>query len=59
MKWIVANWELVTQIITGIISVSSLITKITPNTTDNKVVLGVQKVVEVMALNTSPAKLTK
>lgn len=56
MTWITNNLETILLIITGIISVASLIAKITPNETDNKFIAIVQKVIDAVALTTGKTK---
>lgn len=56
MTWITNNLETILLIITGIISVASLIAKITPNETDNKFIAIVQKIIDALALTTGKTK---
>lgn len=56
MTWITENWDTIFLIITGIISVASLIAKITPNETDNKFIAIVQKIIDALALTTGKTK---
>jgi len=59
MNWIITNWDTVINIITGVVTVASLVTKLTPNTADNKVTLGIQQAIETIALNSKPVTLEK
>ena len=43
-------------IIGGVITIASVIVKLTPNTTDNKILEWVIKIFEALSLNTPPVK---
>ena len=57
MEWIIANWESVVAIITGIVTVASIIAKITPTETDDKVVGFLLKFVDLLAINNKPTEV--
>ena len=57
MQWITMNWQVLSLIVTGIISVASMIAKITPNETDNKYVAMAQRAVDMVAMSTGKTKL--
>lgn len=46
-------------IIGGVIAIASVIVKLTPNTTDNKVLEWIIKIFELISLNTPPVKPKK
>lgn len=49
--WITANWADVLAIITGIITVASIIVKLTPTVKDDAALAWVMKIFETLALN--------
>ena len=51
LEWITANWTELAAIITGIVTVFSLIANLTPTEADNKVVNAIIRVVNLMGLN--------
>jgi len=53
MEYLQENWMV---IITTIISVASVIAKVTPNQTDNQYVAMAQKVVDALAMSSAPTK---
>ena len=53
MEWIIANWESILLIISGVISVASIIVKLTPTPKDDAILSKVAKFLEVIALNKS------
>jgi len=55
-NWIVSNKETLIEILTGVVTVASLVAALTPNDSDNKVVRGINKVVSWLALNVGKAK---
>jgi hypothetical protein len=59
MEFIQANWGSIVAIITGVISIASIIAKLTPNKTDDKVLGCILKVVDVLAINTKPTTIKK
>ena len=59
MDWIIANWASVVAIVTGVVTVASIIAKLTPTQTDDKIVAYVLKIVDVLALNTKPKEIKK
>lgn len=51
MQWIIDNWTVVVQIVTGIVTVASLIVKLTPTQRDDVVLAKVLQLLNVLALN--------
>jgi len=56
MNWVIANWDSVLGIITGLITVASIVAKLTPSETDDKMIAKVLKVIDVIAINSTPVK---
>ena len=56
IEWITANWDTILIIISAVISIASIIVKLTPNETDNKVLATIIKLAESLGLNTHPVK---
>ena len=56
LDWIISNKEVVIQILTGVVSVASLIAALLPNKSANKWIAGANKVVSWLALNVGNAK---
>ena len=54
--WITDNQESVIGVLTGIVTVASIIATLTPNESDNKIVAKFSKVVSWLALNIGKAK---
>ncbi len=50
-NWIIANWKDVTLIVAGMVSVASIIVKLTPTPKDDAVLAKIVKVLEILALN--------
>jgi hypothetical protein len=48
------DWETILAIITGVITVASLVTKLTPNKVDNVWAWKALRIVEIIALNNIP-----
>jgi len=57
MEWIIANWETIVAIITGIVTTFSVIAKLTPTETDNKIVGWLLKFVDFLAINNKPTEI--
>ena len=57
MDWIIANWASVVAIVTGIVTVASIIAKLTPTETDDKLVGYILKIIDVLALNNKPTEI--
>jgi hypothetical protein len=57
-KWVLDNKDTVIQLLTGAVTVASLIATLTPNNSDNAWVARVNKVVSWVALNIGKAKST-
>ena len=57
--WVINHWGELTLIVTGVISIASVITKLTPTEVDNKFVALILKSVELLALNSKPIELKK
>ncbi len=47
MDWITTNWATILQIVTGIVTVASIIVKLTPSTKDDAIVA---KIMQFLAL---------
>jgi len=58
-EWISANWENILLVIGGVITLASVIVKITPNETDNKVLEVIIKIFEKLSLNTKSVNSDK
>lgn len=56
LNWFTENKEQVIAVITGIVTVASIIATMTPNDSDNKIVAKANKVVSWLALNVGKAK---
>ncbi len=54
--WITDNKESVIGVLTGIVTVASIVATLTPNESDNKIVAKFSKVVSWLALNIGKAK---
>ena len=52
MEWLVENWQWFALGIT----IASVVVKVTPNETDNKILEIIIKVCEALSLNTDPVK---
>lgn len=57
--WLINHWEEITLAATGVVSVASIIAKLTPTEVDNKLVALILKIVDVLALNNKPTELKK
>lgn len=57
MQWLIDNWQTIALIVTGTISVASIIVKLTPTQADDAVLAQVVKFLAVIGLNKDP--LTK
>ncbi len=51
MEWILANWENVLLIISGVISVASIIVKLTPTPNDDAILARVISFLKILSLN--------
>ena len=56
MEWIIENWELVTQVVTGIVAVASAICAITDTPDDDAFLGKLYKILELFAINIGKAK---
>jgi len=56
MNWIIENWLIIA---TTAISIASVVAKITPNETDNKIIAMIQKFVDTIAMSSKPTELKK
>jgi len=54
MEFITENWESIVAIFTGVVTLASIVAKITTNETDNKIVGVLLKIVDMLAINTKP-----
>jgi hypothetical protein len=59
MNWITANWGSLISILTGVVTISSVVAKLTPTEVDNKVVGTALQVIDVLALNNKPTVINK
>jgi len=59
MEWITANWVSVVGIITGIVTVASVVAKLTPTKTDDKLVGYALKFIDFLAINNKPTEIKK
>ena len=59
MNWIIANWESVMAIVAGVISVASVIAKLTPTETDNVIVGKLLQIIDLLAINNKPTQVKK
>lgn len=57
INWIMENKEALITIVTGLVTVASIIAKMTPTETDNKVVGYVLKFVDMLAMNNKPTEI--
>jgi hypothetical protein len=57
VQWIIANAADLIAILTAIVTVASLIAKVTPTEVDNKGVAFALKIIDALALNTKPTEL--
>ena len=51
MEWIIANWESILLIISGAISVASIIVKLTPTPKDDAILSKVIAFLKILSLN--------
>lgn len=49
MDWL--NWEFILGVFGGIVTIARVVTAITPNETDNKIVAGVEKWLQFLSLD--------
>jgi len=56
MEWITVNWASIIAIITGVISVASIVAKLTPTKVDDNVVGYLIKFVDILAVNNKPTE---
>jgi Na+-transporting NADH:ubiquinone oxidoreductase subunit NqrC len=54
MQWLLDNWQTIALIVTGTISVASIIVKLTPTQKDDAVLAQVIKFLAVIGLNKDP-----
>jgi hypothetical protein len=57
MEWITNHWTDIVAIVTGIVTVASIIAKLTPTETDNAIIAKVLQIVDMLALNNKPTEL--
>lgn len=53
-QYIMDHFDSIIAVVTGVVTVASLIANLTPNDTDNKIVAVVSKAVDFLALNFKP-----
>lgn len=51
MLWIQENWEILVSIVTGVVTVASLIVKLTPTPKDDDFVAKIMTIINALALN--------
>jgi len=56
IEWVMNNSETLIASVTGIVSVASVVAKLTPTKTDDKIVFAILKLVDIIALNNKPTK---
>jgi uncharacterized membrane protein len=56
LNYITENWVVIS---TSIVSIASIIAKLTPNQTDNAFIAKIQTIVDALALSSAPTKLKK
>lgn len=56
MEWITENWETIIAIITGTVSVASLVASITPTPKDDHWIGKAYKLIDFLAINFGKAK---
>jgi len=59
MDWLIANWASIVAIVTGVVTVASIIAKLTPTETDDKVVGYFLKLIDFLAINNKPTEIKK
>lgn len=55
MEWLVENWDQILIYATAVVGAASVIAKVTPSETDNKVLLVLSKFLQTLSLNTTKA----
>ena len=56
ITWIQENWEAVLAIVTGVVTVASLISSLTSTPKDDAIVSKIKRFVDMLALNVGKAK---
>ena len=59
MEWITANWKDILTIITGVIAVASVVTRLTPTKVDDNVLGYIVKFIDVLSVPTKPTEIKK
>ena len=59
IDWLIINWLVIGSTATSVVTAASVIAKLTPNNTDNQVISKIQKVVDLVAMSSSPTKFVK
>lgn len=57
MEWITNHWTDVVAIVTGIVTVASIIARLTPTETDNAIIAKILQIIDMLALNNKPTEL--
>lgn len=57
MDWIAQNWDSLLAIATGLVTVASVVVKLTPSTVDDAWLAAGRRLVETIALNGRPTKV--
>ena len=59
MEWIIANVDALVDIISKVVAVAAALSALTPSEVDNRVMVYVMKVVDVLGMNVLHAKNSK
>lgn len=57
MEWLIAHWDEIVMAITGVITVASVVVKLTPTTTDDVKLARFLEIMEKLSLNNTPVEL--
>ena len=59
IEYVQTNWEQILTIIATVVASASAVAALTPNTTDNKVIGSIRKLLDLLAFNVKHAKNEK
>jgi len=59
MEWIIGNIDAIVDIVTKVVAVAAALSALTPSEVDNRVMVYVMKVVDVLGMNVLHAKNSK
>ncbi len=59
MEWITQHGTDLWSIFTGVVAVASIVAKLTPTETDNKIIGAILTAIDKIALNNPPTKVVK